>query len=625
MKKLFLDFETYYDSATYTLRKLTPVEYILDPRFEPLGCAFAYDAEPAFWADGPQLPEFFKTVDMASVDIISHNALFDALILAFHYHLQPAHYGCTLSMARNWVAHQTGSVSLAAVAKRYGLPEKMSTLLRTNGVNFQEMKGNPVLHREVANYGIDDVNKCRYIYNTMLQEGFPTSELEIVDWVVRMAAIPQLEVDREVVAAHLGEVLAQKQKLLDDAALDTRDPVMRDEALAAGLMMFGVSPVPRKISKRTGKEQWAFAKTDQEFTALLEHPDPRIQALVAARLGHKSTLEETRTQRFLDISAVTTLFPVPLKYSGAHTHRLSGDWKLNLQNLPNGSQLRKALRAPKGCVILSVDASQIEARLNAVLSGEYWLIEAFRQGRDVYAEFAAMIYNRPIVKQLDKIERFVGKTGILSLGYGSSAPVFQAMCRNKGDVIVPYAMAELTVSIYRAKCPMIVEHWKMANNQILPMIASGADYQWGALTVGREKLYLPNGNALRYQGLKHDYNERDERFQWSYTRAAPRVGSDGAQAMIQQKIYGAKLVENECQSLAFLHIGEVAMRVKKMTDNLLIPVHQIHDELLYVVPEKIAEQCKRLVVDEMARPPAWLPDAPLAAEGGIGETYGDVK
>lgn len=613
LRKLFFDFETYYDAA-YSLTKMTPPEYILNPMFEPLGCAFAYDAEPAFWIDGPQVPEFFKSVDMASVDMISHNALFDALILAFHYHLQPAHYGCTLSMARNWVVHQTGSVSLAAVSQRYGLPPKMDTLSRMRGVNFQALIRDAPLYAEMRTYGVDDVNKCRYIYNTMLQEGFPVSELEIVDWVIRMAAIPQLEVDREVVAQHLGEVLAHKQKLLDDAALDTRDPVMRDESLAAALSFFGVNPVPRKISKRTGKEQWAFAKTDKEFTDLENHPNPAVQAVVAARLGHKSTLEETRTQRFLNISTVTIRFPVPLKYSGAHTHRFSGEWKINLQNLPNGSQLRKALRAPKGCVVLSVDASQIEARFNAVLSGEFWLIEAFREGRDVYAEFASMIYNRVIVKALDKVERFVGKTGILSLGYGSSAPVFQAMCRNKGKITLPYGLAEMAVATYRAKCAAIVEHWKMANNQILPMIASGADYQWGALTVGREKLVLPNGNALRYHGLKHEYSEHDRRHQWTYMRGK-----------MPQKVYGAKVVENECQSLAFLHIAEVAMRVKKMTDGLLIPVHQIHDELLYVVPEKIAEQCRRLVVDEMARAPAWLPDAPLAAEGGFGETYGDVK
>ena len=610
MRKLFLDWETYYDDV-YSLKKMTPVEYILSPQFESLGCAFAYDDEPAFWVDGPDLNAFFEDVRWSEIDAISHNALFDMLILTFRYAIFPAHYGCSMSMMQNWMVHQTGSASLDALAKRYGMQKGY---LPTKGVNWQQLSRDAKMYTDLRTYALQDIHICRYGYNAMLQEGFPVSELEVIDWVIRMAAIPQLEMDKELVSQHLGEVLAHKQQLLDNAELETRDPVMRDEALAAALMFFGVNPVPRKISKHTGKEQWAFAKTDKDFTDLLEHPDDRVQAIVAARLGHKSTLEETRSQRFLSIANLTTLFPVPLKYSGAHTHRLSGAWSLNLQNLPNKGPLRKALRAPKGCVVVSVDASQIEARLNAVLSGEYWLIEAFREGRDVYAEFASLIYNRTIIKALDKVERFVGKTGILSLGYGSSAPVFQAMCRNKGDVILPYSMAEQVIAIYRNKCPAVVEHWKMANNQIIPMIANGSDYQWGALRVGREKMTLPNGNALRYMNLRHEYSERDQRHQWTYMRG-PR----------QMKIYGAKLVENECQSLAFLHIAEVAMRVKKMTDNLLIPVHQIHDELLYVVPEKIAEQAACLVAAEMARPPAWLPDAPLAAEYGIGESYGDAK
>jgi DNA polymerase I-like protein with 3'-5' exonuclease and polymerase domains len=62
-----------------------------------------------------------------------------------------------------------------------------------------------------------------------------------------------------------------------------------------------------------------------------------------------------------------------------------------------------------------------------------------------------------------------------------------------------------------------------------------------------------------------------------------------------------------------------------MTDRLLFPAHQVHDELIYVVPEHLAEKVRDIVVHEMAQPPRWLPNAPLAAEGHIGGTYGDAK
>jgi hypothetical protein len=611
MKLLYADFETYYDDV-YSLKNMTPIEYILSPQFEALGCAFCFDHDEPFWIDGPDLPEFFRNIDWDDITAVSHNALFDALILAFRYQIFPRHYGCTLSMARNWISHHIGRVSLAECAKFYGQAPKMDTLLKTKGVNFHQMVNTPSLHQEVKTYGIDDVGKCRFLFGTMIEEGFPPNELPVIDWVVKMAAQPQLEMDPVVIAEHLQEVLAHKQKLLDDAGLDNRDNLMKDEVLALALNAMGVDPAPRKISRTTGKEQWAFAKTDKEFTALLDHENPDVQALVAARLGHKSTLEQTRTERFLAISRLTEALPVPLKYAGAHTGRFSGDWKLNLQNLPNGSKLRNALRAPKGHIIVSVDASQIEARLNATLSGERWLIDAFREGRDVYCDFAGAIYNRPITKK-DKDERFVGKTGILSLGYGSSWPVFQAMCRNKGGVVLSDQIALMAVHQYRSKCRNIENHWKVADKQILPMIANGTPYSWGPLQVAQDKLVLPNGNALQYRQLRHEFSKDYDRFQWTYMRG-----------MMPQHIYGAKLVENECQALAFIHISDVATRIMSWTEGLLWPAHQVHDELIYVVPEQIADQVLELVVAEMSKPPEWLPDAPLAAEGRMGLNYGDM-
>ena len=106
-----------------------------------------------------------------------------------------------------------------------------------------------------------------------------------------------------------------------------------------------------KTSLTTGKETFAFAKSDEAFKALLEHEDVRVQTLVNARLGNKSTLEETRTQRFIDI-AKRGLLPVPVKYYAAHTGRWGGADKINLQNLPsrgpNGKKLKKSMIAPDG-------------------------------------------------------------------------------------------------------------------------------------------------------------------------------------------------------------------------------------------------------------------------------------
>ena len=71
-----------------------------------------------------------------------------------------------------------------------------------------------------------------------------------------------------------------------------------------------------KISPTTGKQTYALAKADEGFKALQEHEDDRVQTLVNARLGNKSTLEETRTEVYK--YGKRGLLPVPVRYY-AHT------------------------------------------------------------------------------------------------------------------------------------------------------------------------------------------------------------------------------------------------------------------------------------------------------------------
>jgi DNA polymerase bacteriophage-type len=623
MNLLFMDYETMYDSE-YSLQKMTPLQYILDPRFESLGCSFKHGFDhPAYWVDGPDLPDHMAEIDWSNSYAVSHNALFDALITSIKYGYKPKMYGCTLSMARNWIAHSTGKVSLAACASYFGLPAKMTTLARTKGVTFAQLLANPTLHEEVKVYGNDDDEKCAEIFKRCMAQGFPPSELHVIDWVVRMAADPKFILDPFLLAEHLAEIRAHKAQLLINCGQETRDGIMRDGPLAMLLMAYGVDP-PKKLSKTNGNEIFAFAKTDKEFTDLLDHENPDVQAIVAARLGHKSTIEETRTERLLVVSmldwqdgAANHSIPVPLKYSGAHTHRFSGDWLLNLQNLTRGSKLRDAMKVPNGKKAISIDASQIEARFNASLAGQEDLVEAFRQGVDVYAQFAEDIWHKPINKAEFPMERFVGKTGILSLGYGSSDIVFRAMVRNKsgGMFSLDPGEAAYIVRVYRNKMHQIVALWKYADWLIeMMMTRMEQPIQWGPLEVHYCKIRLPNGNWLYYRNLRKVYDQKTGRIETIYDRG-----------QIPTKLYGAKLVENVIQALAFVHIAEVAMKVKFETKGLLLPAHQVHDELIYVENEHLAAQIATYVIQEISRPPAWMPDAPLAAEAGIGDSYGDCK
>ena len=131
-------------------------------------------------------------------------------------------------------------------------------------------------------------------------KGFPKQELKIIDATLRMFTEPVLELDLGLLESHLENVKGHKDELMLEAGVSKKD-LMSNDKFAELLRQNGVEP-PMKVSPTTEKETYAFAKTDDGFKALAESPSYEVQVLVAARLGNKSTLEETRTQRFIDIA-----------------------------------------------------------------------------------------------------------------------------------------------------------------------------------------------------------------------------------------------------------------------------------------------------------------------------------
>lgn len=621
------DFETMY-SDECTLKKLTPAEYINHSSYETLGCALGWNNGPMFWVDGPDLPAYFAQVDWANTMFLSHNALFDACILAWRFNIHPRFLGCTLSMSRQWLAHRSkrGS-SLDAISETIGLPPKMGTVLKLKGKTLAMIKADPALYAEMRAYAIDDAEKCRNIFNYILADGYPKDQLSVIDAVLRMGTQPAFVADQHVLFHHLAEIQAEKAQLLAACGLSDPSSLMSDNLLATLLIQQGIEP-PTKISPTNGCDRWAFSKQDKEFTDLADDDNPVVQALVAARLGHKSTLEETRTQRFIDVSRIEwkchqwpCAMPIALKPGGAHTGRLSGDWKMNQQNLPRGSKgrparLRQALRAPPGKVVISCDASQIEARIVATLAGQSDLVESFRAKHDVYCELASVIFGFPVNKKDHPNERQIGKIGILSLGYGASWITYQNMVRIQtgGEITVTDDEAARVVGIYRERYDKIPRYWREWDS-LIPLIASGmaVGQKVGPITIGHQRLILPNGMPIFYTNLREQWDAKAEKYAWVYDYGP-----------MTKKLYGAKITENVTQALAAVHIIECGMRILHKTHGMVRFRHQVHDELLFVEDFKYAERVGKLCAKEFSTSPSWLPNAPFAAEWGWGESYGSI-
>jgi len=419
-----------------------------------------------------------------------------------------------------------------------------------------------------------------------------------------------LTLNLPMLESHLETVKDRKARLLLAAEAD-KDSLMSSDKFAELLVRLGVSP-PTKTSARTGKQAYAFAKTDEEFKALLEHPDPRVQTLVSARLGNKTTLEETRTQRFIDIALRGTL-PVPIKYYAAHTGRWGGDDKINLQNLPsrghNANKLKLSIEAPEGYVVIDCDSSQIEARTVAWLAGQTNLTEAFDNGEDVYKIMASAIYGKE-VDAVTKEERFVGKTTILGAGYGMGAEKFQTQLTTFG-VDVSLEECKRIISVYRATYSRIPDLWKDGQRCLEAIITKSAA-TFGVqdavvFDATKSGFLLPSGLWQKYDNLTKTFSP-DGKPQYHYTTRKGAV-----------KLYGGKVVENICQAVARCVIAEQMLRIAKRYRVVLT----VHDAVASIAPEAEAQEAQKYVEHCMRWRPDWCQTLPLNCESGVGKSYGE--
>jgi len=617
MNLLVIDFETYYD-RDYSLSKLTTEEYIRDSRFEVIGVSvgeYYHQKDTALrWFSGTreEIKAFLLQFDWDSCAVVAHNAMFDMAILSWCFDIRPKRIIDTLSMARPVHGTEVGG-SLKALAEHYGVGQKGTEVTNALGKRRIDFTAD-----ELAAYGEYCSNDVALTYQILLHliNGFPVSELQLIDLTIRMFSEPVLCVAKELLEEHLEGVKEQKQRLLGKALVD-KDQLMSNPQFAKLLIDCGVTP-PMKVSPTTGKETYAFAKNDEEFTALLEHENPLVQAFVAARLGVKSTIEETRTQRFIDIAARGEL-PIPLRYYAAHTGRWGGDDKLNMQNLPsrgpNAGVIKSAIIPPSGYVFIDCDSSQIESRTLAWLAEQDDLVDAFSRGEDVYRIMASAIYNKPATEITDQ-ERFVGKTTILGCGYGMGAAKFKAQLLTFG-VDVELDECQRIIDVYRSTYEKIPVLWRKCGD-VLGSIIRDKQVKFGAdkilVAEGKNGIRLPNGFFQKYPNLRKVSNDESGDYEYQYD-------TKKGKAVIDTKIYGGKVVENICQALARIVIGEQMLEVNKRYRVVMT----VHDAIACVAPEAEAQSALDYVKHCMRQRPKWAPDLPLDCKGSYAYSYGDCK
>lgn len=664
-----IDYETYYDKE-YSLSKMTTEEYINDPRFEIIGMGIKINNTPAAWIsyeDQRIYAEVLRRLGPSAV--IAHNTLFDGAITEWVLGVHPKFWFDTLSMARPKHNATVGG-SLSKLSTFYGIGEKGTEVVQAMGKRRKDFTA-AELH-QYGEYCKNDVELTYKLFN-ILSQGYPLSELKLIDQTLRMYLRPQLKLDLSMIEKEIElETIRRENLLLRLGGVAEKD-LQSSSKFAELLTELGVEPPMKPSPKNPAKMIYAFAKNDADFIALLESGDPEVVALCEARLGIKSTQRMTRAARFKGIhQRMDGRLPIPLGYYNAHTGRYGGLEKINLQNLQrvnskdeNSGLLRKAIIAPENKIIVVADLSQIEARLLAWQAGQNDKVEAFRQKRDVYSEQASAIYGRKVDRKKnpdDFVPGFIGKATVLGCGFGLGAAKFSGMIyvgmlgeagilfdQNFADTLqvdvesfkykvnssqemtdrylsqVPTKLSldqwlthcsvgQKIINVFRESNPQIVAYWKTAQ-YALSMMLEGERFEFGGpknnlLYTEKNAIVLPNGMRLIYHGL-----ERDDDGSFSFLRRK--------EGRIQRvRTYGGSIVENITQALARIVV----------TDNMaaceaqgLPTVLQVHDEIVSLTDEGNGENALNKMISIMRIPPAWAEGLPLDAEGGIGYSYGDAK
>lgn len=165
------------------------------------------------------------------------------------------------------------------------------------------------------------------------------------------------------------------------------------------------------------------------------------------------------------------------------------------------------------------------------------------------------------------------------------------------------------MNVYRARSRQIVMLWDLLGKILTAMVAGNTVQYRDILTFYPDHVLQPNGLALHYPDLRATWGERG-------LRTSPTVARAASQQDLRWEIR-----REPGQALARIVVAEQGLRIADRYRVVLL----VHDEVVLCVPTREAKRALDFSVEQMTLPPAWAQGIPLAAEGGIGDNYGDAK
>ena len=338
-------------------------------------------------------------------------------------------------------------------------------------------------------------------------------------------------------------------------------------------VLFETLSLPQKKLTKTGE-----SSTDVEVLNDLSkfHPVPEkvlehrtLSKLKSTYVDALPRLINPRTGRLH-----TSFNPV-----GSSTGRLSSS-DPNLQNIPiktaQGRRIREAFIPEEGFIMLSADYSQIELRLLAHFSGDESLVEAFMTGSDIHQRTAAEIFGvtpdlvTPDMRRLAKNINF----GII---YGISA---FGLAKQLGT----------SVSIAKSYIDEYFKRYGKVRDYIEKSISDAKSKGYAETLLGRR-------------------------------RPIPELASDDR----NRKGFGERTAMNtpiQGSAADIINIAMIRIHERLASGFKTRMILQVHDELLFEVPQDELHEISRMVKDEMEG--AWDLRVPIVAEIGTGRNWAEA-
>ncbi len=561
-----------------------------------VGMSFAVEPEKSWYVPvghgtgEPQLP--LATVRESLAGILAdpavakagHNIKFDSIVLRRNG--MPVEGIAFDSMIAGWILDpESRKLGLKPMAKTL-LNIRMTEIETLIGKGAKQITMDRVPVKDAAPYaGADAEAVLRLI--PVLRERMRAEGTEHIFTELEMPLVPILAememngilIDKDALAKMSEDFADRLSGLEEQIFREVGYPfnINSTQQLSAALFdTLGLRP-PRTAKKTAAGSYSTAADVLEEMRGV----HPVIEMILNYReLGKlKSTYTDTLPNA---IDRQTGRIHTSFNQTGTVTGRLASS-SPNLQNIPTRTELGKRIRAAfiaaPGCVLLSVDYSQIELRIVAHMSGDEAMISAFKAGQDIHAATAAAIYRVPI-SAVTKDMRRHAKTINFGLIYGMSS-----FGLSKSTGLTP-AEAAAFVKSYFEQFPNV--------KAFLDGLRASAAEKGFVQTLAGRKRYFPN---LKRQ-MNANLRSREE-------REAVNAPVQGTSADILKA--------------AMIRLPD-ELSAKGLNAKIIL---QVHDELLLEVPEAELDETRRTVQKVMENVTALA--VPLLTEAKSGPNWGALQ